>query len=530
MADWLAIANRLAAVSELPILIREFHAVLKNDFQVNRSVLVAVTPDGRQLVTVNHDLQLSWDVADFNSPFAHVLHDGEQKVISAEQLIYWETDSCFISLLGDMHGQSRVVLTPLVIHSFGYKESDSIVAISLSVINAERWLDAIWQDSWKRYYTCFVELFGHHWQKLQQLELAAVTKGCLKESLSAIERTQTILSKSGMVKQTVVGDSACMHKLREQIATASQSDVTVMIEGETGVGKEVVATAIHEQSRRCGKALVAINCAAIPENLLESELFGYVKGAFSGADSDKTGLIALADGGTLFLDEIGDMPLALQAKLLRVLESRQFRPLGGDQERSSDFRLLAATHVALRQKIKEKTFRQDLFYRLYQFPIHIPPLREREDDVQILAKYFITKFNQANGTNISGIHYEVLQAFADYSFPGNVRELRNLIEFGCSHATDGQPLMYENLAHYMNISIEINSDSVKEVTPLDAVVQEEQSLSLISDLRSAVKDYELKIIASRLKQFKGNRSLAAESLGIPKRTLADKCIKMEIVE
>lgn len=176
----------------------------------------------------------------------------------------------------------------------------------------------------------------------------------LKQSLTDIERDSAQRSLANALSRTLIGESAAMQKLREQIVSAANSQLSVMVQGETGTGKELVAAAVHELSSRKSAPFVAINCAAIPEHLLESELFGYCKGAFSGADSDKQGLIAQANGGTLFLDEIGDMPLTLQAKLLRVLESRTFRPLGGKQELSSDFRLVSATHVNLLDQVRKK--------------------------------------------------------------------------------------------------------------------------------------------------------------------------------
>jgi sigma-54-specific transcriptional regulator len=205
-----------------------------------------------------------------------------------------------------------------------------------------------------------------------------------------------------------------------------------MIQGETGTGKELVAQAVHDFSSRADQPFIAINCAAIPENLLESELFGYRKGAFSGAETDKQGLITQADGGTLFLDEIGDMPLVLQAKLLRVLETRMFRPVGGKEELSSDFRLVSATHMSLLEQVRKKTFRQDLYYRLFQYPIRVPALTERTEDIELLGQHFVRLFNQAHGTDIRGIHYRAIDSLKRHGFPGNVRELKHLVEFGCA--------------------------------------------------------------------------------------------------
>ncbi|UAB73574.1 sigma 54-interacting transcriptional regulator [Vibrio sp. SCSIO 43132] len=514
MSDWLKVADKLVNAREASGLVQVMLDTLQHDLHVDKSFFVAVTPDGRQLITLNRVPDLCWNVTDFECPFAHVLQNGGQKIINHEHLVYWEGDTNFTSLIDGCRPDQKIVITPL------HSRSGAILALSVNLVNVAMWINEVGQSNYLR----FLNLFTRHWEWLGDLNAASASKSQLKESLSYVEQTQTILKQSDSIRSKLVGDSTPMKALREQIATASQSDMTVLIQGETGVGKDVVASAIHELSSRRDKSLVAINCAAIPENLLESELFGYTKGAFSGATSNKPGLIALADGGTLFLDEIGDMPPMLQAKLLRVLETRTFRPLGAEKEQSSDFRLVAATHVELRQKIEEKTFRQDLFYRLYQFPLNVPSLKERMEDVEVLAKHFIDQFNQANGTRVRGIHFKALDMLMQYTFPGNVRELRHLIEFGCAHLHNGHELMADELGRYIQDTggMAANEDNVQDVP------DEEQTLLSISDLRSAVKSYESKIIAMRLRQYKGDRSRAAESLGIPKRTLADKCSKLEI--
>lgn len=514
MADWLNVSDKLVNAREASGLVQVLLDTLEQDLQVDKSFFVAVTPDGRQLVTLNRVPDLCWNVTDFECPFAHVLQNGGQKIINHEHLVYWQGDSNFTSLIEGCRPDQKIVVTPLP------SRHGAVVALSVNLVHVDSWKNALGQSHYDR----FLALFTRHWERLSELNEASVSKSNLKESLSYVEKTQTILKQSDAIKHKLVGDSTAMKKLREQIATASQSDMTVLIQGETGAGKEVVASAIHDLSSRRDKSLVAINCAAIPENLLESELFGYTKGAFSGATTNKPGLIAQADGGTLFLDEIGDMPPILQAKLLRVLETRTYRPLGAEKEQSSDFRLVAATHVELRQKIEEKSFRQDLYYRLYQFPLSVPSLKERMGDVEILAKHFIDQFNQTHGTRVRGIHFKALDMLMQYPFPGNVRELRHLIEFGCAHLHNGHELMADELGRYIQDSpgMAANEDNVHDVP------DEEQTLLSISDLRSAVKSYESKIIALRLRQYKGDRSRAAESLGIPKRTLADKCSKLEI--
>lgn len=517
MSDWLDVAKKLAGADTSITLFGVFNQALKECFSVTESDFILLTSDGRQLVSM-HTSSLKWSSSDFNSPLVHVLNNHQQKVISGEQLVYWNSDTTLFSLIGNVGKADRVLITPVVYQQKGMV-SQKVMGLSLCVVQQAHWECEHWQQAWDRNYLRFVDLFSQQYEKWCLLEHISETKGRLKESLSIVESKQAVIDKSEVIKQELVGDSAQMNKLRHQIATASQSNMTVLIQGETGVGKDMVAQAVHRQSARKGSEFVAVNCAAIPENLLESELFGYTKGAFSGAESDKAGLIALADGGTLFLDEIGDMPLELQAKLLRVLETRKYRPLGAKAELTSNFRLIAATHVALKQQVENKRFRQDLFYRLYQFPVYVPSLKEREEDLMDLVKHFIRQFNQMNETNVTGVDFEVVDALTHYPFPGNVRELKNMIELGCSFAKDGEQLAYCHLNQY------IQSNDKVAVKPKP---ETDKELRSIADLKEAVRVYESKIISDRLRQFRGNRALTAESLGIPKRTLADKCAKWEI--
>jgi transcriptional regulator with GAF, ATPase, and Fis domain len=208
----------------------------------------------------------------------------------------------------------------------------------------------------------------------------------------------------------------------------AQSRSTVLITGETGTGKELVARAIHDRSAQREMPLIKVNCAALPEGLLESELFGHVKGAFTGATSSKKGKFALADGGTIFLDEIGTMTPAVQAKLLRVLQEREFEPLGAERTEKVDLRVIAASNRDLRRMVTDGRFLEDLFYRLSVIPIHIPPLRERREDIPALTDHFIGKHTQRTGKRVEKVEEAVLQAFRDYDWPGNVRELENTIE------------------------------------------------------------------------------------------------------
>jgi formate hydrogenlyase transcriptional activator len=226
----------------------------------------------------------------------------------------------------------------------------------------------------------------------------------------------------------IVGSSAALESVLEEVERVAPTDSTALILGETGTGKELIARAIHNLSRRCGRPFVKLNCAAIPYDLLESELFGHERGAFTGAVSQKAGRFEMADTGTLFLDEIGDLPLALQPKLLRVLQEQEFERLGSGRTHRIDIRLVAATHRDLAQMVARDEFRRDLYYRLNVYPVQIPPLRERREDIRQLVLHFVEVFGRRMGKHIDQISESTMNAFVDYHWPGNVRELQNLIE------------------------------------------------------------------------------------------------------
>ena len=226
----------------------------------------------------------------------------------------------------------------------------------------------------------------------------------------------------------IIGNSAAIEKLKQTIRTIAATGSTVLIYGESGTGKELVARAVHACSPRASEPFVSINCGAFPETLLESELFGYVKGAFTGANQNKRGLFEVADSGTIFLDEIGEMTLPMQVKLLRVLQERCIRPVGSTQETSIDVRVIAATNRDLQDMVANNTFREDLYYRVSVIPISVPPLRERRDDVELLASHFLKKYSAAAQKNISRISSDALSALRGSEWPGNVRQLENAIE------------------------------------------------------------------------------------------------------
>jgi formate hydrogenlyase transcriptional activator len=247
--------------------------------------------------------------------------------------------------------------------------------------------------------------------------------------------------------KSMVGSSASLLEVLELVREVAPTDSTVLIEGETGTGKELIAHAIHNISARCGRPFVKLNCSAIPFDLLESELFGHEKGAFTGAVAQKIGRFEMADAGTLFLDEIGDLPLALQPKLLRVLQEQEFERLGSGRTHRINVRLVAATHRDLMEMVAKKEFRSDLYYRLNVFPVMLPPLRERREDIPQLAWHFVEIFARRMGKRIDPIPPDILDAFISYSWPGNVRELQNLIERAVIRSNNGvfpNPLPHRN--------------------------------------------------------------------------------------
>jgi transcriptional regulator with GAF, ATPase, and Fis domain len=228
--------------------------------------------------------------------------------------------------------------------------------------------------------------------------------------------------------EQIIGNSPALNSVLANVRRVAPTDATALVLGETGTGKELIARAIHNSSPRCGRPFIKLNCAAIPFDLLESELFGHEKGAFTGAIAQKIGRFEMADRGTLFLDEIGDIPLALQPKLLRVLQEQEFERVGSGKTHHINIRLIAATHRDLTEMVRRKEFRNDLYYRINVFPVVLPPLRERRQDIPQLVSYFVEVFAQRVGKQINRIPKETLDAFTSYSWPGNVRELQNLIE------------------------------------------------------------------------------------------------------
>jgi DNA-binding NtrC family response regulator len=312
----------------------------------------------------------------------------------------------------------------------------------------------------------------------------------------------------------LVGKSPQMLKIYELIETVAQTDTTVLISGESGTGKELAANAIHFQSPRKKGPFVKVNCAALPETLLESELFGHEKGAFTGALRQRKGRFEMADGGTLFLDEIGDISLGVQVKLLRVLQERQFERVGGNETLSVDVRLICATQKDLKDEIRKGAFREDLYYRLNVVPIALPPLRERREDVLLLADHFIDKFSKKMGKEITGLTGDAKTLLLKYPFPGNIRELENMLERAIA-LIKGKAIQAEDLPDELcgqPSSIQDVCNRIRGSKPLT----------------SATKLFEKEYIQSVLEKTKGKKGQAADTLGISRKTLWEKIKELEI--
>lgn len=313
-----------------------------------------------------------------------------------------------------------------------------------------------------------------------------------------------------------IGDSLPIKKIKEVISRIADSPATVLITGESGTGKEVVARAIHASSLLKDGPFVAINIGGVPENLLESELFGYEKGAFTGATSRKPGMFELASGGTLFLDEIGDMPLSLQVKILRVLQDHKITRLGGTTPIPINARIIAATNKNLEDMVRQGKFREDLFYRLNVVRIEIPPLRDRKDDIPTLVAGIIRRLNRQMGHKIEGLSPDALELLKHHNFYGNVRELENILERAVIFA-DGSLIRADDLDLRGSVS-RPDSQSSTNVVYVD---------SASSDARS-LKEMEEDAIIRALHRWEGNRTRAAEELGISRRTLINKIAEYEL--
>lgn len=343
--------------------------------------------------------------------------------------------------------------------------------------------------------------------KLAQAVSAAASRAVSRREDRLLQ--QTIEGRAHEEFEGIVGVTPAIRRIIERIKKAARNKLTVLILGETGTGKDLIAEAIHRRSDRAARPFKAINCAGLNDNLLESTLFGHVRGAFTGAISDSKGYFVAADGGTLFLDEIGDMPLNMQAKLLRVLERREVTPVGATDVRRVDVRVIAATNADLQKSVEERKFREDLYYRLNQWVISVPPVRERRDDIPFLADYLRRRANRAHGLACPGISSAAMAALTKHYWPGNVRELANVIESLVVEVEERQ-IELDDLPEEIRGS--------REIVPVSATGMVGLTMAQVERL----------MIERTLQATGGNREQAAKILGIGTRTLYRKIKEYEL--
>ncbi|MGH8092952.1 MAG: sigma-54-dependent transcriptional regulator [Chthoniobacterales bacterium] len=350
---------------------------------------------------------------------------------------------------------------------------------------------------------------------LSLVEKALEKQSLLRETFELRATTQQLKKRLAEAETRLapVFQSKVMQQIDELITAMAPSEANVLLTGESGVGKEIIANVIHSRSRRADKPMVKLNCAAFPQAMIEGELFGYVKGAFTGATNDFRGMIAAADGSTLFLDEISEMPAELQTRFLRVLQEREFRPLGSTQTLKADFRVVAATNRPVHQALAENRLRSDLYYRLNTFQIELPPLRERKEDIPPLVASFVKRFAQQLGKPEPSIAPEAFQKLLEYDWPGNVRELQNAMEYAVVLARQDQVTVKELPA---------------EVRLPAALQKTERGANSTPGLVRSLHEMERNAILDALAQCHGNKKKAAALLGIQRPTLYNKMKRYQI--
>jgi len=330
----------------------------------------------------------------------------------------------------------------------------------------------------------------------------------------------------------MIGESSAMQKVYKTIGQVVNTDATVLIQGESGTGKELVAKTIHYSSPRWNKPFIALHCAAIPRELLESELFGHEKGSFTGALERRIGKFELAEEGTIFLDEVGDIPLDIQTKLLRVVQDREFSRVGGREIQKADVRILAATNQDLERAVREKRFREDLYFRLKVIPIFLPPLRERRGDIPLLVSYFVEKINREMGTRISGVSPEALKLLEEHPWPGNVRELENTL-IRAAVLSPGPILFPKDFtlqSRQVGGAPEVDNLSLEEIIhrKLEDYFERTKGVDIDNLYNLVVERVEKPLIELTLKKSRGNQIKAAQILGINRNTLRKKIADLRI--
>ena len=358
-------------------------------------------------------------------------------------------------------------------------------------------------------------------------------RGVIGRAIQVSERS----SDNDVVRKSVVGNTPPMRKVYDLVKKVAPTDSTVLIHGESGCGKELVARSFHAASHRASGMFVAVNCSAFTDSLLESELFGHIRGAFTGAVEDRRGLFATADGGTLFLDEVADMSLSTQVKILRALEERRVLPVGGDEETSIDVRIIAATNKDLEKEVQAGNFREDLFYRLNVIPVNLPALRERRDDIPLLAGHFLARYARAMGKSILGIAEEAQKALMEYSWPGNVRQLENVIQRHVA-LCEGETIESIDLSGkegtvFMSAEREAG-EAVRAAASTASPDESPESASPISIpqdgiiLDDVMDDIERSFLIQALDRTDGNLTQAAKILGMSYRSIRYKVKKLGV--
>lgn len=507
MKEAMALALSLSRVQDDAALLEWGVTHLAHYWQPALALVGVLTPCRQHLqcraVQAGQARSLRLSATDFTHPFTYVLHRAQPRV--------WQTlhggarieHADVNALVSGMAPDTGMLALPVM-------AGPGVAAVGVLVVFGPPAQLMSWQTEGGLQDVS--ELLARRWGQIMSVPgapLAAVDQPAVR----AAPRSQVSRATE---RVRLMGASAAMQAVRQEVENVARHRLSVLILGETGTGKEVVAKAIHQSSAQAAHPFVAINCAAIPENLIESELFGYEKGAFSGATSAKVGLMVQAHGGTLFLDEVGDMPAAMQAKLLRVLETRQVRPLGAQREVACDFRLLAATHQPLTRAVSDGRFREDLFHRLAQCVIRLPPLRERAADIPLLCAHFHAQSLRDHAFEVGPLAPDLVAQLTRYALPGNVRELKNLIEVACAHTLAGKPVSLASLPGEQRARV---CADVQEQDP---------ALDRIVDLRAALKQYEASIIVARLARFGGNQQQAADSLNVPRRTLHYRCKQLAL--
>lgn len=398
-------------------------------------------------------------------------------------------------LLNRIGGRTKEDLVDLAYYCFPIQAGGSV----LGTLGAERRLPQGHRDEWMQWDRSLLEQVTSIIADSAKLRERILEEQFRLGQEALNNKTSPISSRSVHADSSIIGTSTAMQEVYELVAQVAPSSATVLITGESGTGKELVARETYRLSARADKPYIKVNCAALPESIIESELFGHEKGAFTGAVAQRKGRFELAQGGTLFLDEIGELAPQIQVKLLRVLQEREIERVGGERPIKVDVRLIAATNRNLEHEVKEGRFREDLYYRLNVFPIHIPPLRERKSDIMLLANYFVEEYSEKNNKTIKRISSPALDLLTSYHWPGNVRELENCIERAVILSTD-------TVIHSYHLPPSLQSAQSTDTEPT-------------TTLEAALSRLEKELIVEVLKITNGNMAASARRLGITERQI-----------